>query len=188
VRQVTSDGVAWVRPLWLGLLIAASAALTTVYTCITPFAALAVVAAMTLSRRQALLCTVAVWLANQVVGFGVLHYPWTAQTFAWGLAIGVVSVFGTLAAQWSVRRLGSFRSPAQTVAAFASAFAVYQLALYAVAVPILGGPGTFALRIIGQVLLVNAVTPVGLVGLHQVVAVAGSLSRRRAGASLARSA
>lgn len=117
----------------------------------------------------------------------MLHYPWTATTFAWGVAIGGAAVLGTLAAQWSVRRLGSFRSPARTVAAFVSAFSLYQLTLYVVAVSTLGGTGAFAPGIIGQVLLVNAVTLVGLCGLNQLVAAAGLLGRRRrARASLAR--
>ena len=179
MRSMASSDVAWLRPLWLGLLIGASAALTTVYTCITPFAAFAVIAATTLSRRQALSCTAVVWLANQAVGFGALNYPWTAKTFAWGVAIGGAAVIGTLAAQWTVWRLGSFRSPAQTVAAFVSAFAFYQLTLYAAAASMLGGTGAFAPRIIGQVLLVNAVTLVGLFGLNQLVAAAAFLSRRR---------
>ena len=187
MRQMASSDVAWLRPLWLGLLIVASAAVTTVYTCITPFAAFAVITATTLSRRQALSCTVVVWLANQVVGFGVLHYPWTATTLAWGVAIGGAAVVATLAAQWSLRYLGSFRSPAPTVAAFVSAISLYQLTLYAVAVSMLGGTGSFAPRIVAQVLLVNAVTLGGLWGLNQLVAAVGLLRRRRsAHASLAR--
>jgi hypothetical protein len=161
------------------LLIAASAALTTVYTCITPFAAFAVIAATTLSRRHALSATVAVWLANQVVGFGVLHYPWTPNTFVWGIAIGGAAIAGMLAAQWTVARVGSLRSPVRALGGFVSAFVLYQLALYVVAVSILGGTGAFTPRIIGQVLLVNAVTLVGLSGLHQLVAAAGFIARRR---------
>jgi hypothetical protein len=174
-----TSGNAWLRPGWLGLLIAASAALTTVYTCITPFAAFAVIAATTLSRGHALALTVAVWLANQAVGFGVLHYPWTVKTLAWGVAIGGGAIIGTVAAQWTVARLGSLRSPLRALAGFVSAFALYQLALYAVALSILGGTGAFAPRIIGQVLLVNAVTFVGLFGLGQLVEAVGSLGRRR---------
>ena len=167
------------RPIWFVPLIAASAALTTGYTCITPFAAFAVIAATTLSRGQALALTVAVWLANQAVGFGVLHYPWTVRTLAWGLAIGAAAILGTLAAQWTVARLGSVRTPIPALAGFVSAFVLYQLALYAVAVSILGGTSAFAPPIIGQVLLVNAVTFVGLFGLGQLVQTAGSLARRR---------
>lgn len=177
----------WFRPLWLALLIVVSAAITLGYTCITPFAAFAVIATTTLSRRDAVMLTVALWLTNQAVGFGVLSYPWTAQTLAWGVALGGAAVIGTLAAYWTVGRLGPFRSLARTVAAFVAAFAVYQLALYAVAGSMLGGTEAFAIRIIGQVLVVNAVTLVGLLGLCQVIAGATSLIlRRRARAAPAR--
>ena len=179
MRHMTAIDAAWFRSLWLGLLIAASAALTTVYTCITPFAAFAVIAATTLSRRKALSCTVLVWLANQAVGFGVLNYPWTAKTFAWGVGIGGAAVIGTLAAQWTVGRLGSSRLPTQAVAAFGVAFALYQLTLYTLAASMLGGTGAFAPRIVGQVLLVNAVTLVGLFGLNRVIAAVASVNRRR---------
>jgi len=178
---------AWLRPLWLGSLVAASAALTTVYTCVTPFAAFAVIAAMWLPRGQGLSFMAAVWLANQAVGFAVLSYPWTASTFAWGAAIGGAAMSGTLLAQWSVAWLGSFRAAARTTVAFAAAFAVYELALYVVAVSMLGGLGAFAPQIIGQVLLLNAGTLVVLLALKQLLAAAASTRRRlRVQASRAR--
>jgi len=178
---------AWLRPLWLGSLVAASAALTTVYTCVTPFAAFAVIAAMWLPRGQGLSFMAAVWLANQAVGFAVLSYPWTASTFAWGAAIGGAAMSGTLLAQWSVAWLGSFHAAARTTVAFAAAFAVYELALYVVAVSMLGGLGAFAPQIIGQVLLLNAGTLVVLLALKQLLAAAASTRRRlRVQASRAR--
>ena len=67
------DETAWRRRFWLGLLIAASAALSMAFTCITPFAAFAVIGATSLSRWNAVGLTVVLWLANQAVGYGVLH-------------------------------------------------------------------------------------------------------------------
>ncbi len=61
---MTDRQIAWFRPLWLGLLIVVSAALTTGYTCITPFAAFAVIAVTTLSRRDGAILTAALWLTN----------------------------------------------------------------------------------------------------------------------------
>src|SRR5215472_12689484 len=123
----------WFRPVWLGLLVTISAAITVVFTCVTPFAAFAVVAAALVSRRDAVMLAVALWLTNQAVGFGLLHYPWTASTFAWGAALGVAAVIGALAALWTFARLGAQPALAQSVAAFAASFALYQLTLYAVA-------------------------------------------------------
>ena len=177
----------WFRPVWLGLLIAAIAALTTGYTCITPFAAFAVIAAITLPRRDAVILAVALWLTNQAVGFGVLNYPWTASTFAWGAAIGAAAVIATLTAHWAVRRLAALHIVARMAAGFAGAFVLYELALYVVAVSMLGGTEVFGPAVVGQVLFANAVTLVGLVALHQLVVVgAAILSHRRVQASPAR--
>jgi hypothetical protein len=167
------------RPFWFAVLIAASAVLTTWYTCITPFAAFAVIAATTLTRRHAIVLTIAVWLANQAVGFGALNYPWTPKTFAWGIAIGGAAVLGVLAAQWTLGRLGSLRAPVPVIGGFAAAFALYQSALYAVAATLLGGTGAFAPAIVGHVLVINAIRFVGLLGLGQLVQAIGTLARRR---------
>jgi hypothetical protein len=169
----------WFRPLWLGSLIAISAAITIVFTCVTPFAAFAVIAAVTAPRRDAVMLTVALWLANQAVGFGLLRYPWTGSTFAWGAALGVAAVIGTLGALWTFERLGSLKPFARSVLAFVAAFALYQLALYAVAAFWLGGGEMFAPGIVRQVLLINAVTLGGLFALRPVVASASALLIRR---------
>jgi len=79
VKHLTSNNA-----VWLGLL-CASALLTAAYTCVTPFAPFAVIAAAALSRRDALLLMGALWLVNQTVGFAWLHYPWTATTSPFGL-------------------------------------------------------------------------------------------------------
>jgi hypothetical protein len=169
----------WLVPMWLGLLVATSAAITVVFTCVTPFAAFAVIAAVTVSRRDAVILAAALWLTNQAVGFGLLHYPWTAMTLAWGLALGAAAVIGTLAALGTFQRLESLPSLARNVTAFVAAFVLYQLTLFAVAVSWLGGTDMFAAGIVSQVLLINAVTLVGLFGLRQVVAGAALLARRR---------
>src|SRR5271156_2947543 len=78
----------WRHHLWLALLVCASVAFSLSFACATPFAAFSTAAALTLNRRDAMLLTGAVWLANQFVGFTVLRYPWTMTSFAWGVAIG----------------------------------------------------------------------------------------------------
>jgi len=176
----------WLRASWIGVLIALNAVMTATYTCIAPFAALSVAAAMTLPRRQALMTTAGVWLANQAVGFGLLSYPWVPNTFGWGAAIGLGAVAGTLAVQWLLRRLEGLRLYVQTLTAFSVAFAVYEAALYAAAVSVLGGTGAFAPGIIAQVLIVNVAALVGLWALNQLLTAAWSGYRRRAATSPAR--
>ena len=165
------------RQVWLGVLIVASMALTTWFACITPFVAFGVIAATTLSRRDALLLTIAAWLANQTIGFAVLHYPWTTNSLAWGIAIGAAAVIATVTSQQVAGRL-HVRSLVQALAGFAAAFVIYELVLYAVAVAILGGASAFVPRVVGQVLLVNTVALIVLYGLNQFAIAAGLLGSR----------
>jgi hypothetical protein len=186
MKPMAPTDVRWIRLLWIGTLVAASATLTATYTCVVPFAALSVAAVMTLPRRQAVVCTTAVWFANQAAGFGLVSYPWALNTIGWGAAIGAAAVAGTLSAQWLLRRADSLRSSTQTVTAFVMAFAVYESILYGAAVSMLGGTAGFAPGIIAQVLVVNIVALVGLWGLNQLLTVAWSSYRRRVSTSPAR--
>jgi len=167
------------------LLISVGGALTATYSCITPFAAFAVIAAATLSGRSAVVVMVGLWLVNQAVGFGVLHYPWTNGTFAWGLAIGGAAVIGTLAAQSTIRWLSSRGTTVSLLVAFAFAFASYELILYGAAASFLGGRDAFSAAIIVEVLLVNTAALVGLVGLNQLATVIIRGVRRHAHTSRA---
>jgi len=175
--------VRWVSALWIGTLVTLSAGLTATYTCIVPFAALSVAAAMTLSSRQALICTAALWFANQAAGFGVVNYPWTLNAIGWGAVIGAAAFAGTLAAKSCLRRLKGLSSHTRTVTGFLIAFAVYESTLYVAAVSMLGGAGAFAPGIIAQVLVVNVVALMGLWGLNQLLTAMLSSYRRRVSAT-----
>ncbi len=179
----------WRHPLWLALLVVATIAFSLVFACAAPFAAFGTVAALTLSRRDALLLTVALWLANQLTGFVILDYPWTVNSLAWGPAIAIAAILATLAAQWTLRQLASARDVVRTLAAFLLAFAVYEIAIFAVSVGLLGGTQTFAPSIVGQVFVTNVAALVGLYGLNWLGEMVG-LRRRPAApvAAVARSA
>jgi hypothetical protein len=76
------------RPLWIAVLVVASVVFSLGFACAVPIAAFAAIAALTLSRRDAFSLVGAVWLANQIAGFAVHHYPVTASTLAWGAGLG----------------------------------------------------------------------------------------------------
>ncbi|MGZ5912989.1 MAG: hypothetical protein ACXWLB_24165, partial [Reyranella sp.] len=59
------------RWAWVGLLGTASFGFSLVFACATPFVALVTLAALTMSRRDAFIVAGAVWLANQLVGYGI---------------------------------------------------------------------------------------------------------------------
>ncbi|WP_072395358.1 hypothetical protein [Hyphomicrobium sp. CS1GBMeth3] len=153
-----------------GLWIALIAGLTVIgsygFACVAPFAAVAALAALTLNRTEGLILVIAAWLINQAVGFLLLSYPHTADTYTWGAAIGAASLFGYLAATTIVPRLGS--TLPGIVAAFAAAFAVYQFALYAFGVATSYAGDSFSLAVVGEVLAINAVAYIAFLVIHRI--------------------
>lgn len=150
------------RRLWIGLLLGGSLALSLGSACVTPFAALAALAALTLPRNEALLAVGGVWLVNQAVGFGWLNYPPSGECVAWGIALGIGIMLAVLAARQAAARFAGAGKVAAGAAGFLAAFAAHQLFLFAVAATLLGGTGAFAPAIVGQVLAVNAAAFVAL--------------------------
>jgi hypothetical protein len=168
--------------LWLATLVVATFAFTLVFACAAPFAAFGAAAALTLSRRDALLVTVALWLANQLTGFIVLGYPWTMNSLAWAPAIGIAAVFGTMAAQWTAGRLARTSDIVRAPAAFLLAFCVYEVAIFVASVAGLGAIEIYAPAILGRVFVTNVGALVGLYALNRLGASLGL--RRRAVASV----
>src|SRR5215831_10258064 len=74
--------------LWLMILTLAGVGGSLVISCVAPFVALAVALAGTVKRSRALLVMSIIWLANQLIGFTLFHFPRTTNTFLWGLVIG----------------------------------------------------------------------------------------------------
>ncbi len=169
-----TDGTGWRKPLWLVLLVAASVAFTLGFACATPLPAFAAAAAVTLGRRDALLLAGGVWLANQVVGYGVLAYPVTADSLAWGVIMGVASLIAVEAARPVVAWLGTRLGTAPGfVAAFAVAFVVYEALLYVPAVAGLSGIGEFEPAVVILIFKINAAAMAGLWAIDRLGRVAG---------------
>lgn len=146
----TAFPVAWRQHLWLALLVAASVAFSRGFACVTPFAAFAAAAALTLRRRDAALLVIGVWLANQIVGYAFLAYPWTVDSVVWGIALGVASLLATLGARRVAIATAAAGQVVQSLAAFLAAFAVFEATLFVVAITILGSVENFAPTIVGQ--------------------------------------
>lgn len=167
--------------VWIVLVTVSSVLFSLGFACATPFAAIAAVAGSRMSRNSALALVAATWLANQAVGYLLLDYPRTADSFGWGFAIGAGALLATLA----VHTLGRFelRPLLQFAAAFAVAFAVYEGALFA-ATALLPAGGGFSLAVIGYVAKINALGFIGLFALYQLSVAAGLLAAptRRAAA------
>jgi hypothetical protein len=163
----------WRHSLWLGLLVGASMIFSLGLACAVPLAAFAAAAALSLSRRDALLLVILVWLANQLVGFIFLDYPWTATTFAWGAVLGIVTILATLAGQWMAKRFAGTVRSVRFAATFLVAFAVYEAALFVISAALLGGTEIYTAAIQGRIFAINAAAFVGLLALNHLAASIG---------------
>ncbi|WP_086616971.1 hypothetical protein [Erythrobacter tepidarius] len=126
-----------------------------VLACMMPFAAIATIAALAMPARRALASVALCWLGNQVLGFGIMGYPWDAPTFAAGLSLLVSSLIAFAAARAVKARGGN------PVLALLAAFAGFELSLFAYALPF-GDPALFAPDIVAQIALNDGLWFAGL--------------------------
>jgi len=90
------------------------------------------------------------------------------SSVTWGLATGIAAVSCIFVARLIIRRLSAARGPIRTAVALGATFAVYETALFALAVAGLEGPGSFAAAIVGRVLAINVAAFAGLYALHRI--------------------
>jgi hypothetical protein len=129
--------------------------------CVAPLVAVAAIAGQKMRFAEGAALVGTAWAMNQAIGFLLLTYPHDFDTAAWGVAIGAAMFAGFAAACLAGRAAG----PVGTLAAFASAFAAYEVVLFA-ATAVLPSYGTFTGPVIGQILVINAVAFVGLLVLY----------------------
>lgn len=169
--------------IWIGLLAGAGTVASAAFACATPFAAVAALAAATLPLRQALATVLALWLGNQIVGFGLLDYPTDGETITWGLVIGAASLAATFVAHRVSAIATRQTSVVRLAILFAVAFATYQIGLLlgSAFVAVHGG---LAPDVIAYVAFIDALWLIGLgtgyAGLQVLASVSTLRDARRA--------
>ncbi len=156
-----------IRPtpaLWAVTLLAAGLAGDAFFMCGTNLAAFAAIAAATLRLRIAIIVSLGVWAESQLVGFTVKGYPHDGMTLGWGVALGVATLLATVVAAKIAGRA--------KLAAFVTAFGVYELALAAYAMLGRSGLAAFTPGIVLTIAACNALVALALLVLY---AVAGAL-------------
>lgn len=147
--------------------------------CIFPFAAMATIAALTMSRRAGLATVSAIWAANQFVGFFILSFPWDAQALGHGLAILGCTLAGFAVARFVAGRM-EVGSALRSATSLVAAFAVY-LALMRAYAQFGGGAENFTLEINTAVAVNDAIWFAGLMALRFILsAVTGEKPLARA--------
>lgn len=152
------------------LILAAAAILGSLaLACMMPFVALATLAALTMSRAQALVTVAGIWTVNQLMGFGLFGYPLEAYALGWGGALGAASMAAMLVARRFAAAVPStLPDPLRLGLAFAAAFAAYEVLLFCYAL-FAGGTDTFTAVIVFAILANDALWLVGLGLLHAVL-------------------
>jgi hypothetical protein len=168
------------RAIWIALIATSGICLTPLFACVTPFAALAALAALKLSRSDMFAVVGLVWLANQAIGFGILGYPWTWDSAAWGFAIGASAGFSAVAA----RGLCISRpAPLAVSLPFVAAFASFELGLYAAGYLLPVSEGAFSASVVAHVFLINVVALCGLMSVYRLAILVADLLRHDAAIS-----
>lgn len=172
LKPLTNDNAA--TGLWIALIAALSIGGSLAFACAAPLAAVAALAGTKMKRGEGVALVAVAWLSNQIVGYGLLNYPMTADSFAWGAAIGVASIVAFFGARAISGTAGA--SALALASAFLAAFAVYELALYGAGLVLGSSDEAFSAAVVERILLINLVSFAGLLLLHR-AAVALSLIR-----------
>lgn len=137
-RAVSARGA---TALWIVLLTIASLLSTWALACMTPFAALAALAATHMRARDGAALMLVAWGVSQGVGFGLLHYPHDTKTIEWSIALGLAALAAVGGARLALAPRRTDRLPVRLAAAFAAAFVAFKMVLIAGDV-VLGSPFT----------------------------------------------
>lgn len=156
------------RFIWCVVLTAITVVSSLAIACGTPFVALAAIGALFLPRRDAILLIGANWLANQAIGFALLHYPHTWDSYLGGINLLVAAELCAIAAMFTNSWLGSAKASLNAVVTFAVAFASYEALLFALTPS--AHVSDFAAPIVTYIFYVNSVAFVGLVLLKTLAA------------------
>jgi hypothetical protein len=151
----------WRHIVWLAALVVVSVGLSLAFACAIPLAAFAALAALTMRRSEAVVLILAIVLANQCLGFAVLHYP--AAGWVWSAAFALVGVAGVFAADWTYRSAALAHPIVACTSAFLAAFAAYEGGLFLITVAAAPGDlATYAAPVVLRILAINAVAFLGL--------------------------
>jgi hypothetical protein len=159
------------RFVWGGILTVLTVASTLAVACGTPFAALATLAALFLPRRDAFVLIAVNWLANQAIGFGLLHYPLNWDCYRGGIDLGIAALSSTMAALLAQGALRSAATTVRAIGSFAVAFVAYEGILFLISPS--GSSADFAAPVVLYIFYVNAIAFVALLLLQVTAAALG---------------
>ena len=151
--------------LWIALVASSTVLASLVFACGAPLSAVATFAGTRMRIAAGFMLVIVAWLANQLVGYLLLGYPQTWDSFGWGAAIGIAAALGFLGAA-AVYRAG-LRDPAMTAIGFAVSFLAYEATLFAATAVLPSSDQAFSIGVMARIFEVNAFALIGLLVLHR---------------------
>jgi hypothetical protein len=161
------------RNLWIGAMVAASTVTTLMLACATPFPALAAIAALHVRRTEGVALILVVWIAAQITGFGLLHYPVDADSIGWALALGVAAIGSLFAADLAARAMPGANYVARLVVAYVAAYIGFKLVVLLGAFALQSGWAAFKAEVLARQFVRYGLILVGLVVFQRVLALVG---------------
>jgi hypothetical protein len=159
--------------LWIILLTAASAVTTFAFSCATPFAALAALAAVHMKRQDGITLMLLSWAVSQGVGFVLLDYPHDAKTFAWGAGLATAAVGAVAVAYMPLPRFRQASAIARLILAYVAAFVAFKFVILLWALVLGGVDTTLDPLIVSRQFFQNAVILAGLFILYRALVALG---------------
>jgi hypothetical protein len=140
--------------IWIALISGLTVLGSFAFACAAPLAAVAALAALKMERSDGVALVTLSWLANQIVGFALLSYPHTIDSYAWGAAIGLSAVLGFFAARAATQS----SLPQPIAVAFVVSFAGIAFSYEGDA---------FSTAVVAEIFAVNFVAYVGFMLVHR---------------------
>lgn len=154
--------------LWPFLLIVIGSFSSAIYPHV-PLVGFAVIAGNTLPCKRAIATAGTIWLANQLYGFTLRQYPQTAESFTWGLVMGIgtlmVTYLVTLLPRWIPINFRGYLL--RLTLGLVGGYAFYEGAVIAIA-HLMGGH-EFTAEILWRIFVKNAIWTAGLAAVHSIL-------------------
>jgi hypothetical protein len=156
------------RFAWSAMLTLVTVATSLALACGTPFAALGALGALFLPRRDAMVLVGINWLANQAIGFALLHYPHTRECYLGGADLAAAAGLCTIAAMFASHLFRKAPAPLKAIVCFATACVSFEGVLFALSPS--ASATDFALPVVSYIVCVNSTAFVGLLLMKTVAA------------------
>lgn len=115
------------------------------------------------------------WVANQAIGYGILNYPQTDESFGWGFVMGVAALLATYLSSSVSERFAHLKPFVRTLLVFLVAAGSYQTMMFFATYREVGHVDSAHFAIAWHVILIDIAAFAGLLAVNALGRNAGFL-------------